>query len=124
MARLLRSVRKAFKLWRSMPDTERERYRAHVERIRALVAELGGPSAVRYVEGAGDEVEARLDSETNPRRPRKEAIADLKNETASLIAALAPSTAALVKTGVPRSARLGGKLAGKGIRMAARRYGR
>lgn len=125
MVRLLRNVRKAFKLWRSLPETEQERYKGHVNRLRVLVAELGGKGAVGYAEAVGKEDTRDLpDEAVGARRPRPEIFAELQRETTSLLAALAPPTATFAKDSLPRSARVGGKLAGKGIRLAARRYSR
>jgi hypothetical protein len=117
MLSVFRSARKAIKLWRSLPPGERDRYRAHVNRIQSLVAELGGQQAVGRVED--DDAAA----DTSSRR-RAQIIAELRKETTALLAALAAPATDLAKYSVPRSARISGKVAGKGLRLAARRYSR
>lgn len=121
MVKLLRNVRKAIKQWRMLPPTERDRYRDHVDRVRSLVAELGGKRALGYVEGSHDDVG---DEGAIATRPRAEVIADLQAETTSLLTALAGPAAMVAKDSVPKSARLAGKVAIKGFRRAAQRHGR
>jgi hypothetical protein len=121
MLKLLRNVRKAIKQWRMLPPTERDRYKDHVDRVRSLVAELGGKPAVGYVDGSHDDIG---DDGVIATRPRAEVIADLQAETSSLLTELAGPAAMVAKDSVPKSARLAGKVASKGLRRAARRYGR
>jgi hypothetical protein len=84
-------------------------------RITALVRELGGARAVSYVEGATDSPVEREESEADiPRRDRREVMVELQEATTSLLAALASPGGALALGSVPRSLRLGGKLAGRG----------
>lgn len=123
MLRLLRNVRRAIKQWRALPSGERERYRDHVDRIRSLVAELGGRGAVSYIDGTSDAHADMHEQNLSADRPRAEVIAELHRETSSLLTALAGPAAALAHESVPRSAKIGGKLAGKGIRGVARRIG-
>jgi hypothetical protein len=125
--KVLRAVRKALKAWRSLPANEREQYRDHVERIRSLVAELGGAHAVGFVEGDVDRHppdSGLAEHEAHSSRPRADVLADLQSETSRLLAALASPVAAAGKDSIPLSARMGGKLAVGGIRRAARRYGK
>jgi hypothetical protein len=124
MLRLLRNVRKALKHWQDLPAAERDRYKDHVGRIRSLVAQLGGERAVGYIDGASDSQGDIVDECTAASRTRAEVIADLQAETTSLLSVLAVPATAVAKDSVPRSARLGGKIASKGFRRVARRYGR
>jgi uncharacterized protein YbaA (DUF1428 family) len=122
MLKLLRNARKALKQWRALPATERDRYKHHADDIRSLVAELGGKRAVGYVDGASDSQDDIADG-TVTARPRADVIADLQTETTSLLTALAVPATVLAKDSIPRSARIGGKIASKGLRSVARRYG-
>lgn len=124
MLTLLRNVRKALKQWRALPATDRDRYKDRVDRIRSLVAELGGQRAVDYVNGTGDSPDDGNNERPAERRQRADVLADLQSETSSLLAALATPAGRLAQDSVPRSARIGAKLAGKGLRKVARRYGR
>jgi hypothetical protein len=125
MLKLLRSVRKAIKLWQSLPAEERDLHKARVNRIRSLVAELGGQRALAYVDREDDVEHAQFDKEGTPTdRSRTQVLTDLQNETTGLLVALAPPTTALAKESVPKSARLSGKIASKGISFAARRLSR
>jgi len=103
-----------------LPPTERDRYKDHVNRVRSLVAELGGEGAVGYVDGSHDDIG---DERLFTARPRAEVIADLQAETTSLLTALAEPAAMVAKDSIPKSARLAGKIASKGLGRAARRYG-
>jgi hypothetical protein len=121
MLKLLRNVRKAYKQWQQLPPEEREQFSADVRHIRALVAELGGAKAVRFIENAGGEEvdETQLTAEPSG-RPRSAVIAELQDATATLLSAMARPTAALAKGSVPTSVRLGSKAATAGFR----RFGR
>jgi hypothetical protein len=123
MFRLLRNVRKALKHWQDLPAVERDRYKDHVGRIRSLVAELGGKQAVGYVDGSSNSQDD-IRGVTLASRPRAEVMVDLQIETTSLLTALAVPATTLAKDSLPRSARLGGKIASKGLRSAAQRYRR
>lgn len=114
MLKLLRNVRKALKQWQALSPEERDRHKHHVDRIRSLVAELGGKQALGYVDGSHDEVDD--EEHTVTARPRTDIIADLQAETTSLLSALAVPATALARDSVPLSARLGGKVASKGFR--------
>jgi DNA phosphorothioation-dependent restriction protein DptG len=122
--KLLRNVQRALKQWHALPAAERDQYKHRVDRVRSLVAELGGQQAVDYVNGAGGSPEDSKDERHIQRRQRADVIADLQAETSSLLTALAIPAAGLAKDSVPKSARIGAKLAGKGLRIAARRYSR
>lgn len=111
----------AIKQWRALPEIERERYKANVDRIRVLVAEVGGARASGYIDGVDHEAPI---GEAVGVRPRAEAVAELRAQTTDLLAALATPAGAIAKSGVPRSARLTGKVAYKGLRRAARRHSR
>jgi hypothetical protein len=122
MLKVLRAVRAALKQWQRLPPDERERYKGQVQRIRSLVAELGGARAVGYVDGDCQAANVAADGHASASRPKTAVITDLQDETNRLLVALAPPAAALAKQSVPKSARLGGKVAAKGLRQAARRY--
>jgi hypothetical protein len=122
--KLLRNVQKALEQWRALPAAERDQYKHRVDRIRSLVAELGGQRAVDYVNGTGDSLDDSKDEHHIQTRQRADVLSDLHTETSSLLTALASPAAGLAKDSVPRSARIGAKLAGKGLRRAARRYSR
>lgn len=124
MLRLLRNVRRALKQWRDLPATERGEYKDHVDHIRSLVAELGGQRAVDYVNGTGDSPNDSEDERHIRTRRRADVITDLEAETSSLLTALATPAAGIAKDSVPRSVRIGAKLAGKGLRRATRRHSR
>lgn len=124
MLKLLRNVQKALKQWRALPAAERDQYKHRVDHIRALVAELGGQQAVDYIEGTGNMQGDSKDEHQIQRRQRADVIADLQAETSGLLAAFAAPAAGLAKDSVPKSARIGAKLAGKGVRGAVRRYSR
>lgn len=117
MFRLLRNARKAYKQWRSLPAEEQERYAGEIRHITALVRELGGSGAVQFVEGsadaAGDDVDARM---STAKRDRTVVMAELQDATTSLLTALAGPAADLATRSTPRSMRIGGKLAAKGVR--------
>ena len=124
MLKLLRNVQRALKQWRALPATERDQYKDRVNRVRSLVAELGGQRALDYVNGTGDSPDDSTDERHIQPRQRADVIAELKAETSSLLTALATPAAGLAKDSVPRSARIGAKLADKGLRRATRRYSR
>ena len=123
MLKLLRNVQRALKQWRSLPAAERDQYKDRVNRIRSLVAELGGQRALDYVNGSDDSPEDGAEEQHHVQpRQRADVVAELQAETSSLLAVLATPATGFVKGSVPRSARIGAKLAGKGLRRAARRY--
>ena len=124
MLRLLRNVQKALKQWRALPETERDQYKNRVDRIRSLVAELGGQRALDYVNGSGGSPDDSTDEPDVQPRQRAEVIAELQAETSSLLTALATPAMGLAKDSTPRSARIGAKLAGKGLSRAIRHYSR
>jgi hypothetical protein len=120
MLKLLRNVRKAIRQWRALPAEDRDQYRHHVGHIRMLVAELGGGRALSYVDGADDAHSSPVET-SELRRPRLEVIAELETETAALLAALSSPAAELAMNSVPTSARLGARLARKGLGRVAQR---
>jgi hypothetical protein len=120
----LRNVQRALKQWRALPATERDQYRDRVDRVLSLVAELGGQRALDYVNGTGGSPDDSTDERSIQPRQRADVIAELQAETSSLLTALATPAAGLAKDSVPRSARIGAKLAGKGLRRAIRHYSR
>lgn len=124
MLKLLRNVQRTLKQWRALPATERDQYKERIDRVRSLVAELGGQRALDYVNGTGGSLDDSTDEPDVQRRPRADVIAELQAETSSLLTALAAPAAGLAKNSVPRSARIGAKLAGKGASRAIRRYSR
>lgn len=80
---------------------------------------------MRFVESDDDVAGEELASEEkSASRPRAEIASDLQRETGSLLAALAAPTTAVAKYSIPRTVRIGSKAIGKGVRFAARRYGR
>lgn len=121
MLKVLRNVRRVIKQWHALPPTERDRYKDHVDRIRSLVAELGDRRAVGYVDDVDAQPDDMGDESAVTARPRADVLADLQTETTSLLTALAVPATALAKDSVPRSARLGGKIASRGLRSIARR---
>jgi hypothetical protein len=122
--KLLRNVQRALKQWRALPATERDQYKDRVDRIRSLVMELGGQRALDYVNGSGGSPEDSTDERDLPPRQRADVIAELQVETSSLLTALVTPAAGLATDSVPRSARIGAKLASKGLRRAIRHYSR
>jgi hypothetical protein len=122
MFKLLRNVRKAYKQWRALPGEERQRYSAEMRRIMTLVRELGGAKAVQFVDGSADSLRSAEEESTasTEKRSRSVVMADLQKATGSLLAALASPAADLAMNSIPRSARVGGKLARRGIRRHMR----
>jgi len=119
MLRLLKNVRRVYTRWRALPVEDRARYSEEMHRITSLVRELGGARAVRYVEGSAGAMghDAELDGAPGA-RPRPEIMAELQEATSSLLAALVSPTREVAMDSVPRTIRIGGKLARKG----AQRY--
>jgi hypothetical protein len=121
MFKLLKSARKAFKLWRKLPAEERAQHAAKVQRVMSLVRELGGSRAASFVEDSVDcQEEVDTDDLVAPPtgRVRAEVVAELQEATSALLQALGPTAGDLARDSVPLSLRLSGKLVAKG----AQRY--
>jgi hypothetical protein len=120
MLRLLRSARKAYKQWRSLPVEDRERLRSHATHVKSLVGELLGPRGTSYLEGAHGMTGTSRESAPVSGRPQSEVLAELKDATAAFVAALTTTANTVAHAGVPNSVRLSGRLARAGARRASR----
>lgn len=115
MWKVLRSARKAYKEWKSLPPEARDRYSGEVDRIKRLIREAWGPGAVRFMEGSADALEGAA-TEPPATRARSAIIAELTQAVAGLSAAVAAPAGRLAKDSLPRSARIGGSVARSGWR--------
>jgi hypothetical protein len=97
------------------------RFGSEIHRIRALVRELGGARALRYLEGSEEDPGGEVAFSSHPaRRDRSEVIAELKEATSGLVEAMARPAGKLAVDSLPRSVRLGAKVASVGVRSLGR----
>lgn len=110
---LILTARKAYVAWKSLPPDDPAAVSGEAQRVRALVVELGGAAAGRFIEDGND---AAVDEAPPTRRPRDAVVAELREAVEALSrACVAPGTQVMHER-TPRSVRLGARMLAAGAR--------
>lgn len=116
----LNAARRAYKTWKSLDPEQRDALGAEAQRVRVLAMELGGPPAARFLEAAAEALTPEPSAEHSP-RPRAQITAELHEAVEALSRACVAPATQIAMNSMPRSLRLGARVAEAGARRAAPR---